>query len=311
MKKTFLLLLLFPILVKAQEFILPVMPDTQVEVHRYSDKYFNRMKWIVEKKDSIPFVLHIGDLVNYNNNVHWDNASEGYDILDNHNIKYAIAVGNHDCGAVGEFSGSAAPGNTNKNLRITDKFNRYFPRCRFNSQRGSFNKTTSDNSFYTFKAATANWLVLSIEFCPRPEVLEWANKIVAEHPQYNVIVQTHYYLKPDGKIADDNQGYGDVSPMQMFNTFIKKHKNILLVVSGHKCGSMFRKDKGDKGNTIYSVLQNHQCKDMGGGYIRLFYVDVNKKTIKSKTYSPHYKKYKENTAEVNFKNVNFIVSPER
>jgi hypothetical protein len=31
----------------------------------------------------------------------------------------------------------------------------------------------------------------------RDEVLDWANRIVAEHPKHRAIVLTHSYLKPD------------------------------------------------------------------------------------------------------------------
>lgn len=306
-----ILMLLFFQNAVAQQFTIPVMPDTQVEVNQYNGMFLSRMQWVAKNKNRIPFVCHVGDLVNFNNNVHWDNASEGYDVLDDNNMKYAIAIGNHDCGAVGEFTGSAAPGDTHLNLRNTEKFNRYFPPYRFKGLRGSFEKNKSDNSFHTFKYGKANWMVVNIEFCPREEVIKWADSLVAAHPHYNVIVQTHYYLNPDGSIGQDNQGYGDMSPQQMYDAFIKKHKNIFLVISGHKCGTALREDTGINGNKIYSVLQDYQCEDAGGGYIRLLDFNMQKKTITGKMYSPFYNKTLNDKSAFQITNVNFIVEPQQ
>ena len=38
------------------------------------------------------------------------------------------------------------------------------------------------------------FLILTLEFKPRDETLAWANRIVAEHPDYRTIVVTHGYL---------------------------------------------------------------------------------------------------------------------
>jgi len=122
----------------AQSFTIPVFPDTQEEVQSKPEMFYSMINWVVKHKDvlHIPIILHIGDVVNYDNNTHWEIASAGYEIFDRANIPYVITVGNHDTRAVGSHSGSAAPGNVNANLRITDKFNAYFPVSRFKNQRG-------------------------------------------------------------------------------------------------------------------------------------------------------------------------------
>ena len=138
----------------AQKFTLAVLPDTQVEVGDKPEMFMSQMNWIVAKKDSlnIPFVLHVGDVVNFNNGIHYIRSNEGFKLLDEAKIPYAISLGNHDTDAVGENSGSAAPGNTNTNLRITGKFNAYFPVSRFIAQKGRFESGKSDNAYYTFNA---------------------------------------------------------------------------------------------------------------------------------------------------------------
>ncbi len=109
----------------AQKFTLAVYPDTQAEVSANNKMFFDRFDWIINKRDSlnIPMVIGVGDLVNFDNYIHWEVASKGYEAFDHHDIPYSIVLGNHDTEAVGVYTGSAAPGNTNQNLRKTGKFN--------------------------------------------------------------------------------------------------------------------------------------------------------------------------------------------
>lgn len=299
--------------VKAEKFTLAVFPDTQTEVMSRTDMFNSRMNWVVNKKTelNIPIVLHVGDIVNFDNITHWQNASAGFEILDRADIPYAVCLGNHDTEAVGENSGSAAPGNVNLNLRKTTKFNTYFPVSRFTAQKGRYETGKSDNAYYTFTAGGLNWLVLSLEFCSRQGPVDWANNIVSQFPNHNVIVLTHYHLKPDGSISTSNAGYGDLSPATIFNQFIKKHANIILVLSGHLDSTSYRTDLGENGNKIYQILQCYQNQDYGGGYIRLLEIDTNAKTISAKMYSPFYNKTKEDVSKFSYSGVQFITGNEQ
>jgi len=292
----------------AQKFVIPVFPDTQTEVHVKMDMFNSQMNWIVQHKDSlnVPFVLHVGDIVNYDNITHWQNASNGFAILDQANIPYAVCLGNHDTEAVGENSGSAAPGNTRLNLRKTTKFNTYFPVSRFPAQKGRYETRKSDNAFYTFDAGGLKWLVLSLEFCARQGPVNWADSVVSEYPGFNIIVLTHYHLGSAGDISTSNAGYGDLSPYTIYNQFIKKHANIILVLSGHLMTSAWRNDIGDNGNHIYQLLQDYQDQDYGGGYLRLLEIDTKLKTISAKMYSPYYNITKQDASIVQFTGVKFI-----
>lgn len=292
----------------AQKFTIPVLPDTQREVNSNPAMLTSQMEWLASKKDSlkIPIVLHVGDLVDFDNLDHYKRASEGFSILDQAKIPYAITLGNHDTEAVGEFSGNAAPGNVNANLRKTAKFNTYFPVKRFTSQKDRFEKNKSDNATYTFKAGGLNWLVLTLEFCARQEPVNWANQIVAKYPKHNVIILMHYHLNSNGEIAQSNAGYGNLTIQSIYDQMIKQHPNILMVLSGHVGTSAHREDLGVNGNRIYQILQDYQGEDLGGGYIRLLEIDPKAKTISAKMYSPFYKKTKNDTSLFSFSEVEFI-----
>ena len=292
----------------AQKFTIPVFPDTQSEVGGNHPMFESRIKWVVDQKDSlnIPMVLHVGDLVNFDNYDHYEVASKGYEAFDANHIPYAIALGNHDTEAVGFNSGSAAPGNVNQNLRKTEKFNSYFPASRFANQRGRYEADKSDNAYYTFKVGDTNWLVISLEFCPRMGPINWAGDVVKQFFNYNVIIITHYHLTPKGEIASSNAGYGDFSPQVVFDRLVKKYANIRFVLSGHVMSSALKVDKGENGNNVYQILQNYQNEDLGGGYIRLLSFDIDKKTVAASMYSPFYKKTKEDSSKFAINGIDFI-----
>ncbi len=295
-----------------QKFTLPVFPDTQSEVGSKPEMFFSRINWLIEQKEAlkIPMLLHVGDVVNFDNFNHWEVASQGFDLLDAHHIPYAITLGNHDTEAVGFMSGSAAPGNVNQNLRKTFKFNSYFPVSRFTHQRGQYEPGKSDNAYYTFKVGDTNWLVVTLEFCPRLGPINWASDIVSAYFNYNVIILTHYHLTPRGEIAERNAGYGDFSPATVFERLVKKHANIRFVLSGHVMSSALKVDQGEHGNKIYQVLQNYQNEDFGGGYIRLFNFDIDKGTVEASMYSPFYKKTKEDSSRFVIEGIDFIKQSE-
>jgi hypothetical protein len=291
----------------AQVFTIPVLPDTQEETCCKPEMFFSQVNWLAAKKDSlnIPMVLSVGDVVNFDNNANWETASAGYDVFDKAGIPYAIAVGNHDTRAVGLWSGSAAPGIVNANVRITDKFNAYFPTWRFKNQRGRWEDGKSDNAYYTFRAGGYNWLVITLEFCARSGPVNWAAQLIPQFPNHNVIMVTHYHLNGDGKINQNNGGYGDLSPQQIFDR-LKKFPNLCMVLSGHVDYSALKVDKGDKGNNIYQILQDYQGKDFSGGYIRLLQIDAAKGTIAAKMYSPYYNLTKQDDSQFTITGVKLV-----
>lgn len=295
-------------LASAHPFTLPVLPDTQVAVKARPEMLNSQVNWLAQHKKPlrIPIVLHVGDIVDFNNFDHWERASRAFQVLDEAKVPYALAVGNHDTAAVGQFSGSAAPGNVNANLRNTAKFNAYFPVSRFPAQRGRYIPDKSDNAYYTFRAGGLKWLVVTLEFCARPGPVDWANTVLASHPNHNVIILTHFHLTSNGQINQNNAGYGDLTCQAIYDRMIKKHANVLMVLSGHVVTSARRTDVGEKGNTIYQILQDYQSQDSGGGYIRLFDIDTNQGTIAARMYSPFYNKTKEDASQFSFSGVKFI-----
>jgi 3',5'-cyclic AMP phosphodiesterase CpdA len=294
--------------VQAQKFVIGVLPDTQVEVNIKPEMFISQMNWLAAKRDSLnmPIVLHVGDIVDFNNVIHYERASKGFKILDDARVPYAVCLGNHDTEAVGENTGSAAPGNTNTNLRQTGRFNSYFPVERFRNQKGRFEENKSDNAYYIFKAGGLKWLVLSLEFCARPGPVDWANTVIAKYPKHNVIILTHSHLTAKGIIDQRNAGYGDLSPQQINDRMIIKHPNVRFVFCGHTGTSAYRVDTGENGNHIYQILQDYQGEEAGGGYIRLLEIDTKAGTISGKMYSPYYNITKDDYSKISFTGAQFV-----
>jgi hypothetical protein len=110
-----------------------------------------------------------------------------------------------------------------------------------------------DNTYSTFSAGGADFLVLNLELWPRQRVVGWAQGVVASHPRHNVIVVTHSYLTYRGEIYDRSE-YGEASPQYLFDHLVKLYPNVKLVLSGHTGRSTQRTDVGVKGNRIVSLL---------------------------------------------------------
>lgn len=308
-----LIQLTFCISLFSQSFTIPVFPDTQGEIEENTEMFFSQIRWIKENREelNIPIVLHVGDVVDIDNYHQWDIASEGFDILDEAHIPYAIAVGNHDTRLVGRYDRRARAGNRNANLRITDKFNSYFPVHRFKLQRGRFEENKSDNAYYTFRAGDLNWLVLTLEHSPRRSAVNWAEGVIEDYPDHNVIILTHYFLRSGGIIGPSNQGYGDLSPQELNDLLIEDHPNILMVISGHTTASAYRVGEGKSGNKIYQILQDYQTAkyNFGDGLLRLLRIDPAAGEISAEMYSPYREEVKRDSSSFMFSEVEFIRFP--
>ena len=302
-----MVLFLIPNVVFAQKFTIPVLPDTQNNTHKKRGVLFSQIEWIEDKADSLktPIVLHVGDVVNWDNFDQWELASICMRILDRANIPYVIVPGNHDSAFPNQYTGGRTPGDQNTNLRNTHKFNYFFPVKRFPLQKGRFEEHKSDNAYYIFEAGGLKWVVIALEHVAREHAAQWMDETLKKFPDHNAIILTHYHLSGKGEIGASNLEYGNMAPVDIFDKYIKPHKNVLMVLSGHTQYSAWRADKGNNGNTIYQILQDYQS-DIDNGYIRLLDFDIQNKTISAKIYSPITNITLEDESKITFTNVQFI-----
>jgi len=261
---------------------------------------------------NIKAVLCTGDLVEQNENITmnrrmlnqtsqemWESASRSFSRLDN-KVPYIISCGNHDYGYRSSECG------------ITH-FPEYFPFSRNSTWRDCLvadfpnrNGTVSlENAAFAFEQpAWGKILVITSEFAPRDEVLEWARKLAAkpEYADHKVIFLTHSYLCQRTAEYTDNEGY-KISPRnwgkQIWEKLIYPSSNIRLVVCGHtgepgdfEDAVAYRCDKNAAGKDVHQMMFNVQISgggwegNGGDGWLRILEFMPDGKTIGVRTYSP-------------------------
>jgi len=269
-----------------KKFSIAVIPDTQQEVGT-DTRFAQRNQWLVQNKatSDLRYVIHTGDVVNWDTPTHnqYEVASKAMKVLDDAKIPQSLAIGNHDTAAVGVGGSAADPTRTRQLVRDTSTFNSYFNVSRYPNIEGTFEAGKVDNNYTTFRAGGGDWLVLTLELWPREAAVQWAKKVVADHPHHNVIVNTHSYLEGNSTIGTSG-GYGDKSPQYLYDNLIKVYPNIKMVFSGHVGEAGYREDTGVNGNKIVSYLGTFHSSSTNP--VRMLEIDTEKGTLTTKFYGP-------------------------
>jgi hypothetical protein len=281
-------------------FTLAVLPDTQMYAWKEPEIYAVQTRWINAnaKAHNIPFVLHLGDITQHNNDEQWKLARQAQDEL---KIPCALLPGNHDLGAGGKAD--------SRETLMT----RYFPVSELKKWKtfgGVYDKEPerTENSFHRFEAGGRKWLVVALEFGPRNDVLRWAGDVAAKHPGHSVILITHAYLRPDTQrfdrrlkltvkgrelslgldnyaLSKSSDGFNDGE--DIWQKLVSQHANFVLVISGHVCVTGRRTDTGRHGNPVHQMVVDYQNQTRGGnGFLRLLQFAPDGKTVRAVDYSP-------------------------
>ena len=289
----------------AKPFTLAVLPDTQFycdtrlklsakwgngDLRRY---FFAQTKWVRDnqKRLNIAFLVHEGDIVQADAPEEWAIAKKAMSVLDG-KVPYCMCLGNHDMGF--EKADNKYGGNIGVNR--TTHFNTYFPREKFAERAefgGTFPPDRHDNSWYHFEAAGMKFLIVALECKPRDEVLDWANKVVSKHPDHRIIVLTHAYMTASkSRNTGGMKAKGNIGE-QIWQKFVRKHKNIFMVLCGHHAGEAVLTSAGDHGNKVHQVLSDYQHLNNGGeSWLRYMVFKPGANKISIHTYNPALDKFK-------------------
>lgn len=269
--------------------------------------------WIANQKErlNIKAALCTGDIVEQNeiripdgmngnqtSEEQWQAASRAFERLDNE-VNYILCTGNHDYGYVAAEN------------RLT-RFPHYFPSERNSCWRNSLVAVGNDsqgiptleNAAYEIKTETwGDLLVISLEFAPRTEMLEWARSVASsdKYKNHKVIILTHSYMNNDGSVIQQERyklspaNYGQV----IWDKLVYPTENIAMVICGHAgtTGTYednvgFRIDKNAAGKNVPQMMFNAQMADGswhgngGDGWLRILEFMPDGKTIQVKTFSP-------------------------
>lgn len=261
---------------------------------------------------NIKAVLVTGDLVEQNDNIvrdrrmlnqtsrqMWEWASHCMARLDN-KVSYIISTGNHEYGYVRGDEGFT-------------HFPEYFPiernskwlECCVAAFPNREGKVSLENSAYEFE--DAHWgklLVITSEWAPRDEVLQWAKGLAdsEKYQNHTVIFMTHSFLRHRTAERTANEGY-KIQPrnygQEIWEKLIYPCKNIRLVVCGHtgepgdfEDSVAYRNDKNSAGKSVHQMMFNVQILgggwegNGGDGWLRILEFLPDGQTVKVKTYSP-------------------------
>lgn len=298
-------------------FTLVVLPDTQGYVYNYlwDGALAAQVQWIGENAAShdIRYVLHVGDIVNSNLTTQWEVVRRHFDGFHRDGevlAPYALVDGNHDIGKDGRSASRWTL------MGRDDYFGRNSPYGRQKTIGGFFSADHASNSWHEFAAGGKKWLVLALEFGPRDAVLEWAGKVLRDHPNHRAIVITHAYLHSSnarlqylpwaGSQAHNPHAYpldladdGDLNDgEEIWTKLIRPHANVRLVLSGHVLddGEGRLTSVGDHGQVVHQIVQNYQPgvidSEFGGnGYMRLMEFWPDGETVRVRTFSPYLGEY--------------------
>jgi hypothetical protein len=250
-------------------------------------------------------VFHEGDITDNNVVPQFDNALRSMKLLDGV-VPYAMAPGNHDYGP----NGSAT--DRNSLFNEPDYFGPGSAYAGQPSVGGFFEPEKTDNSYHTFRAGDDEWIVLALEWAPRDEVVDWANKIVEAHPEHLAMLVTHAYMYNDDtrydwaeKAATQNwnpHSYGVAKlpgetvndGQQLWDKLVARHENFRFAFNGHVLGdgTGFLSSTGEHGNVVHQILANYQFNTEGGqGDMRLLEFKQDGNSVVVRTYSPVLDRY--------------------
>lgn len=262
--------------VKDYDYSFAVLGDTQSLTYYYPDKLPVLYDWIVNNAEEkkIKFVMGLGDITDQTTYDEWTLAKEQITKLDGV-VPYSVIRGNHD-----------EPG----------VFRTYFDYEEFKDKiSGSYNDTLL-NTYHKLKIGNTKYLIFALDVGPTDKILNWMDEVIRQHKDYNVIITTHIYLYTDGTTSDANDPMpatkygGSNTGDQMWDKLIRKHENIVLVLSGHFSSDkiIVSKAQGDHGNTVTQMMIDPQTTDktyQGAGLVAMLYFSEGGKKVDVEYYS--------------------------
>ncbi len=281
---------------------LAVFPDSQSLTRLHPEVFIRQAEWVAAHREShdIRFVVHLGDITDHNLPEQWENTRKAMDVLKNAGVPYSLLPGNHDLGERGRA--------TDRSTLLNDYFK---PADYSNSGRVLyFEPGKLENTAHSIETPGGDFLIISLEFGPRDEVLEWADRVAADHPGHTIIAVTHAYTYSDDTRYDfakfgDKQAWnpltyplaksGSVNDAEgIWQKLLSRHGNIRFMLSGHVLndGTGRLATPGKAGQDVHQILSNYQHGVKpdrpfhGGGFFRLMRFLPDRKTVRVKTYSP-------------------------
>ena len=298
------------------EYSFVAVPDTQYTTEFYPENLAPIYDWIVANKDEkkIEYVFGLGDITNTdtdaaktadNGEYEWRTAYEQISKL-NGVVDYSIIRGNHDVYNGGTGLDTYFGGDDFYAQQFTGTTGGVYNMAYDNYDDGTTPAYSVANTWRTFEAGGDNWLVISLDYAPKNELLEWAGEIADAHPDHRTIIVTHGYLNLNGRPTDRvhlggigayswlEQGYNNGDGT--WDKLVSRHANIELVLCGHVDypDIVVAQNKNAFGNTVTQMLIDGQAQDkaLGGlGLVAILYLSDEGQTMNVEYYSTVRQRY--------------------
>jgi hypothetical protein len=272
----------------AQTFTVALIPDPQnySEFSSYG-VYAHQTQWLVDNRAArnVKFAVHLGDITNHDTAVEYDVASAAHTLLDNAGLPYSMTIGNHDI-----FP-------SNQAYKRSSLYANYFGEARYTGETfygGAYDSSNVNNYTY-FESGGLRFMVVSVEFAPRKDVVTWANQVIANHPDRRVIVATHCHMNNNAEHVTgcaDNYNLEGRDGVDLWEELIQRHNNVFMSVSGHVQGVSYRQRTGNHGNVVHEILSDFQNEPvlgtghaLGNGWLRLLTFDPAQNQIRVESLS--------------------------
>lgn len=239
---------------------LVIFPDTHWDTGDVAATERATAEWVTNNivAENIQCVLHGGDVMN--GGVGWTiqqhidawNFVEAniIDVIDAAGIPFMINVGNHDY-----FDGEAAVLAGTRNCLMADAGitkERLWNEPHFIGNFENENDSRDDliNLAYRYNIMGVDYLFLLLELHPRTNTCEWANEVIANHPNSTVILSTHSFL--------EDFGYPEIDPYMetFYELVVKTNPNANMLFFGHDHTSYRRKSEVINGQ-MKQYIQPH------------------------------------------------------
>lgn len=272
----------------ASRFTLATLPDTQFYSRystpetgdlfqaRYGSRpYETQTQWLVDhQRDlNIPFTADLGDIVDQVDVPgEWTVADKAMKILERGGMHYSILPGNHDM---------------TEDQTNSDIYRQHFPESRAKQNPtfgGRFTHGKKDSEYHIFEGEGQKFLVLAIGWRADDATLDWAQRVIDEHPTLPVILTSHEVTNIDqsGNIFL-SEDYGQ----HLWDKLIKRNDQIFLTIGGHHHGTGYMTKKNDAGHDVVNVLQDYQMAYQGGnGLMGLIQFDLTNNVLDMTALSP-------------------------
>lgn len=317
----------YPTLENENSFSLIMIPDPQSYVKFAANQPLFELQtaWVAQNIDrlNIKAALFTGDMVEQNNKLisaplpndyngdqtsrqQWEAISRSLARLDG-KLTYIACQGNHDLGYIAaEHRYSMMPN------YIYPERNSVFAKTLVATGPNYEGVHTMENSAFEFHdEAWGDMLIISFEFAPRDEALDWARQLIESKrfENHKVIILTHSFLDTKGNriVSERYQLTPRNWAQAVWDKLIYPSKNICMVLCGHTGSapkidnvetidytptSSIRTDKAADGRNIVQMMFNSQQGDGdwngngGDGWLRILEFKPDGKTIGVRTFSP-------------------------